>query len=455
MQPQRIRIKNNGPITDFEMEINGVNLLIGEQATGKSTIAKSIFFFRNIKTLIADFLIQVSETGMYKNKNLVKGSDKFYKLLNPDIKDSFINLFGYGWDLNPEFYMRYDFAPNIYIETSLEDFANSGKKYISTKFSSFLSQRIIDLMNEALDFYVTSGKTGMSLELEQGARNRNRTYIINKLSDLYCDGYSTYYIPAGRSLLTVMAGSRSAMNQAQNLDLVTERFMGLIDSIRGSFNNGIRGAYKYYPNGKSLFDVHQLAAKIIRMQKGEYYNTKSGEVLHLTEGSSDSIIKLNFMSSGQQELLWLVNFLYILMLRQEKAFVIIEEPEAHIYPTLQKDVAEFIASYVNICSGRILCTTHSPYILAAFNNLVYAGFVASKSDSCAKKVKEIISPASIISDGGLNAIKLFGRDKTPQSESLIGRDEGEISSDMIDEVSGQINSDYTKLYSVLLDASGE
>ena len=41
---QKICIINNGPVKDFEMEVEKFNLLIGEQATGKSTIAKSIFY---------------------------------------------------------------------------------------------------------------------------------------------------------------------------------------------------------------------------------------------------------------------------------------------------------------------------------------------------------------------------------------------------------------------------
>lgn len=39
---QRVFIKNNGPVKEFEMDVNKFNLLIGEQAVEKSTIAKSL-----------------------------------------------------------------------------------------------------------------------------------------------------------------------------------------------------------------------------------------------------------------------------------------------------------------------------------------------------------------------------------------------------------------------------
>ena len=46
---QKVIIKHLGPIKELEMEIKDFNLLIGEQATGKSTVAKAIYFFRSIK----------------------------------------------------------------------------------------------------------------------------------------------------------------------------------------------------------------------------------------------------------------------------------------------------------------------------------------------------------------------------------------------------------------------
>ena len=41
---QKIIIKYLGPVRELEMEIKDFNLLIGEQATGKSTVAKAIYF---------------------------------------------------------------------------------------------------------------------------------------------------------------------------------------------------------------------------------------------------------------------------------------------------------------------------------------------------------------------------------------------------------------------------
>jgi predicted ATPase len=46
---QKIIIKNFGAIEYAEIEIKKVLVLIGEQASGKSTIAKLIYFFKSLR----------------------------------------------------------------------------------------------------------------------------------------------------------------------------------------------------------------------------------------------------------------------------------------------------------------------------------------------------------------------------------------------------------------------
>lgn len=45
----RLTVHNLGPIRDCEIELKDFCVLTGPQASGKSTVAKAIFFFRTIK----------------------------------------------------------------------------------------------------------------------------------------------------------------------------------------------------------------------------------------------------------------------------------------------------------------------------------------------------------------------------------------------------------------------
>lgn len=49
---QKIMIHNLGSIVHCEMDIDDFIVCTGPQASGKSTVAKSIFFFKNLKNLM-------------------------------------------------------------------------------------------------------------------------------------------------------------------------------------------------------------------------------------------------------------------------------------------------------------------------------------------------------------------------------------------------------------------
>ncbi len=53
---QEIEIKNFGPLKEVQIEINNLLILTGEQASGKSTLAKCIYFFKYIPEEILNFI---------------------------------------------------------------------------------------------------------------------------------------------------------------------------------------------------------------------------------------------------------------------------------------------------------------------------------------------------------------------------------------------------------------
>lgn len=441
---QHIIIKNNGPVKDFEMDVNKFNVLIGEQATGKSTIAKSIYYSRYFKTIISNFLIQVMESGTYYGE-LVKKTTWFYKYITHDIKDTFVQLFGYSWELDSSFNIHYSFTDGVWVECKLSNRYN-GKKYITEDYSPKLKKKIKLLQEEALLMYEESEKIQLSLELGRENKSRNRAYLLNKVNEIFEDDLTTYYIPAGRSMITLLSASRATMNSLQNIDFVMNRFLELIDGVRSVYQDGVDNAFKYFPRGNRTFDVHDISTQIIKMQKGEYRSERSQEVLRVNIGENDyQDIAINFASSGQQEIMWLLNFLYVLMLRDEKSFVIIEEPEAHIYPSLQKDIIDFIIQFVNICNGNVFVTTHSPYVLMTMNNAYYAGCIADKNKQV--DVSKVKKPVYRIKKNDLTAIKLVSALDEKLIDLLDG-DDGEISSHMIDDVSEIINEEYTSLFMI-------
>ena len=149
-------------------------------------------------------------------------------------------------------------------------------------------------------------------------------------------------------------------------------------------------------------------------------------------------------------MLWLLNQLYILMLKKEKAFVIIEEPEAHLYPGLQSQVVEFISYFANVNDSAIFITTHSPYILTSVNTLYCAGKVIKKNPKYSKKVHDIIGSSCEIIPQNVTALKI---NKDKSYLNLINEEIQELNTEMIDEISDSVNEKYMELYYLLIPES--
>ena len=122
-------------------------------------------------------------------------------------------------------------------------------------------------------------------------------------------------------------------------------------------------------------EMPKLAKKCISLidsiLKGKYVFV-SGEERLIIE--NDRYVKINFTSSGQQETVWIFNILMYQLINGTKTFLILEEPEAHLYPNAQKGILELLALFMS-GGNSTLITTHSPYILGATNNLLYANYL--------------------------------------------------------------------------------
>lgn len=428
---QRIVINNLGPIKQLEMDIKQFNLLIGEQATGKSTISKAIYYFRMVKSELIDYLYDVAINGY--------GEHVFPKVLNNRLKDIFIKLFGFSWNLSDNLNLEYEFTDKISIGIKLK---KSGKrKYISVVYGDKLQAEVKKLEKESYNFFENNKNTNLKYEFVSAERIRLHEEITKKMNFLCNDDMSSYYIPAGRSLLTLMTRQKTSLDYSA-IDLVNHRFMQFIENIQPKFDMGILNVHKYYPLENRKFDVQMVSHEITSRLKSDYFYTQGAEYLVLDDKTQ---IPINFSSSGQQEVLWLLNQIYVLLLRNEKSFVIIEEPEAHLYPKLQKEVIDFIIQFANLTGSQVLITTHSPYVLTCMNTAFYAGRLYS-SPVGKNKVDAIVGKNNHIELDNFSAYKLSNCDENTIMESLIDIDTKEMHTELIDEISDTINEAYTKLF---------
>ncbi|MEA5421336.1 AAA family ATPase [Spirulina sp. CCNP1310] len=176
-----------------------------------------------------------------------------------------------------------------------------------------------------------------------------------------------------------------------------------------------------------------------RVLQGEYFKDREKNIdyIQMNDGRR---VQLIHCSSGQQEALPLTLILESLPFLQKGLMgrsIYIEEPEAHLFPSSQRDIVNLIATVYNADRSRLqfVITTHSPYILTAFNNLLQAGILAQgASPETLAKITQLVPESQFIDPQEIAVYQIANG----TAESIILEDTGLIDAEIIDAVSEEL-----------------
>ena len=426
---QKLTITNLGPVSDCSIEIKDFMVFTGSQASGKSTIAKSIFYFNHLKDVLLDIVRKsierptLFETAPLKERFVRTAADVFYQ------------SFGEEEDLNDGgLYFTYDNESKINVEIN-----NGDAKGIDIVCSDVIIEKISELEVMA--------KKSKVKELEE-----IRKFID---CDIFACDRDVIYIPAGRSLHTMLTAQinylYSVMDDMQKstLDYCTKCYIEEVFRIKDFFNQSPEQLAKRTLNRVGLGVAEEkVQSAIVLMKKilqGEYRNVNGSERLFYNQ---DKSVKLNYASSGQQEAVWITNTLFYHMLDQRPTCFIIEEPETHLFPNAQKLITEFIALVKN-GKNYVVLTTHSPYILGSINNLLYANDLSEKVDK--DRLSEIINSDFWLDYSSLGAYFL----ENGVAKDIKDKEFADINHDVIDGASLDINDAYERMVELKFETEGE
>lgn len=329
---QRLCVRDFGPIQSCDIEIPRLTVMTGPQASGKSTLAKLIYFFKLAQQYIQSQTLSAVQI------------DKW-------LRSVFLRMFGDLTELSDVMQIRYDFADEQWLEITKGIHPQTHSQTVLFRLSRDFSQS-----SEMVD---------------------------------------AVYIPAGRSMITLLSDQLPVLftdpnRQLPALDYCTNAYIHQILSLRQSFANGLDGLLKQEIettdrelNLTVLKHMIQLAGKIL---KARYCYRAGEERLLLDMNKPGKSIKVNFASSGQQETVWALNLLFYYLLKDKPSCIILDGPEAYLYPELQKYMAKALGLFVN-AGNQIIVITHSLYILREFNNLLYV----AEEKSANMQRKEIVS----------------------------------------------------------------
>lgn len=427
---QKIEIRNFGPIKELNLDIKDFSIFIGPQASGKSTIAKTIFFFKSLNDdLVKYFIDSVEKSDFSKSIGTYAKS----------IRQKYLDYFGSSTHLNG-LHLKYYYTEKIWISITIE----TNHKYITPNFSEQFKDDFKNLVKEAIEFSSSLGQRNPSLltskDLLQIDSEKRKfvSYIKEKCNSIFQEDRELIFIPAGRSLLATLSDQLQFINP-RNLDFLMRTFLDKINIVRPIFNKSLSDIIKerrLLTQYEIDYNKTKLADEIIsKILRGKYQYDKDGEKIFY---ETNKYVKLNFSSSGQQESLWILLLLFIIILEKQNVFIVIEEPEAHLFPEAQKEISNLIALMSNVENSQVIITTHSPYILASLNNLILANKVGSENINVEKRINKNL---------WINRDKVYAALVTKgQVKDIIDNELNIIQQENIDSVSGTINDEFDFLF---------
>jgi predicted ATPase len=392
---ERIFIKNIGPIKECEFDIKPINIFIGPQATGKSTIAKLVFCFKSFyRDLLAAFVLEEDVNLLFKEK------------MSKNI----------GIYLNDKSEARYFFSQEIWIQITCK------KGAIEILFCEELNKIVSEILALKKALLENDGLLERSIVEE-----KIRLELARKLPEVF-QKELPIFVPAGRLIYAFLPEPRGAIERL-NVNFALEPIMRDFDWKRESMKKFLQ---EFQDKDNFMSVIEEILKAKIYVREDKIFLKLNGKEL-----------PIKFASSGQQELLWVFLTIIYLMLNKKASFVVIEEPEAHLFPATQKEIVEMFALLHNLTNTGLFITTHSPYILTSFNNLIYAYSVASKSGK-KEKVSKVVNSNFWLNPDEVNAFYVEGG----KIKDIIDEELKVIKAEVIDEISKEINREFEALLDI-------
>jgi predicted ATP-binding protein involved in virulence len=403
---EKLRIQNFAGIKKMDFEFKSINILIGPQGSGKSVTVKLHYFFKSF--------FQELE------KNVL--AEKSGRELDNKQKENFIRFFPKDTWPNGNFNIIYtlnDFQISL-------DRINSQVKFSYSENLKNAISRIRKIYADDASMHHLRGGDAL-IRIRELIRAEFGNYSIHE----------QFFIPAGRSFFAnIQRSIFSLLSDKIALDPFLIEFGVEYENLKKSYNET--------PSDKSgLKEFDDIIAEIL---KSNYVSEADMDYLVHKDNRK---VNLSNASSGQQETLPLIVILKLLhnyKFSTEGVIVYIEEPEAHLFPTAQKAIVQLLARVFNknVNNFQIIVTTHSPYILSSFNNLLEAGRLTELKPENTKDIAKIVPAAEQLKPGLLAAYSINNGKK----ENLIDKETNLITQTVLDSISNDIATEFGKLLDI-------
>lgn len=190
---------------------------------------------------------------------------------------------------------------------------------------------------------------------------------------------SIYYLPSSRSGIMEAYSiiAISLVDRATQVASDKSHDDGLLTAMTADFLKHLYSYRKPDIYEKNMYEIAEILEKELLKGKIELLQIVNGGFPHFLyrPKNSDKSLRMNQTSSMVSELAPLVIFLRGII--EPWDTLIIEEPEAHLHPRAQTQIAITIARLVR-AGVRVIITTHSNWLLQQLANLIREGELKKK-----------------------------------------------------------------------------
>lgn len=359
-----ITIKNIGPIKEVvEISLNRINVFMGPQSSGKSTIAKIISFCTWVEKDVAtsQSLSEYQENKTYFRERL----ESFHKIKGYFNFDSYIHYKSEVLDIVWE---------NEECSISWVD----KYAYKRSKIAYIPSERNMVILPEARKSEF--GNTNIRSFLFDWFEARKKYSNENNLSVLNL-GVNYYYVEGSEE-----DHIRGNNNDAEYDILLSNASSGLqsITPLIAMIEYLTKWIYDEDTISFEQDERKQRVNRIIAVEKvlKPYYDKDDlpiGDIQELVNSFNE---KLHEKEEKAVEYFDDYKTISNSLFKTTNSQFIIEEPEQNLFPETQRDlVYYFLQKCLNKEGNRLTLTTHSPYVLYALNNCMMAGLVSDKMEA--------------------------------------------------------------------------
>ncbi len=443
---QKIIVRNFGPIREAEVEIKGLTILIGEQASGKSTLAKLIYFFKTLKKDLYN-LARYESASFEDPHNALELIDKVIE----NFKLKFKQYFGSTAKLAHDYLIVFQFS-----ETNSITISPESNNPLHIAFDNELFFQIIRTLKINTPFI---NRLNQNNDFDGLRFYENR--LNEDLNRLFSDNFEPLFVPAGRNITVsypqefkdyFLTGLSSSGTISSSIDIELMRnFLGRVAKIQDRFNNQDFREVANQQVGADEGRIDEGLRLVPKVLKGKYTN-RNGQSEGIKPVGGRSVIPISQSSTGQQEALRILQDIFLCLVDNKPVFRVIEEPEAHLFPIAQNQILQMVSLLLGSGEHQIVITTHSPYILTACNNLLYPNRimhgVRNSNGTLSSQINRIMPRHFWLDPAKFTAYSL----KNGVCSPIYYENEGLIRPNYLDEVFAEMGVQYDAMYNIYADA---